>query len=264
MIPVDTSNIYGLTLREAMRKWGDIQLRLYLRTQDAAVQAARIHVYYEKCIDAADDDIGTNARARAGLAVTEAEAILDLKARLEAGTLHVMAVPTRPVAGSDSVQIPGKWATDLEMDLDSNAIQFHDHRYVYVRVFPGPAPEARPSLAQTTSNLVAPNEAAQVAALTDEVILELLEEHARRVIASPGAKLIAPGKVSLLPIIRRKLIARGEDRSLLETKEAESKLLASWIESKVEHHHTPSAKTIAKVLSSDYWQAKARSTRAIE
>ena len=62
-----------------------------------------------------------------------------------------------------------------------------------------------------------------IAAMDDEAILELLEEHAKRVIAGPGAKLIAPGRVSFLPIIKRKMMHCAEHGELLPAKTDEAR-----------------------------------------
>ncbi|WP_431266967.1 hypothetical protein [Dankookia sp. P2] len=56
-------------------------------------------------------------------------------------------------------------------------------------------------------------------------MLALLETHAERVIRSPDAKLIAPGKISLMPLVRGKMRHRAEVEELLPTLKEESAAL---------------------------------------
>ncbi|WP_431285591.1 hypothetical protein ACQW02_12645 [Humitalea sp. 24SJ18S-53] len=99
--------------------------------------------------------------------------------------------------------------------------------------------------------------------LSDDEVLVLLENHAMRVIHG-DAKLMPPGKISLMPIVAGKLRHRAEANALLDTLAAESLWLTTWIESKIQLHQTPSQGTISKVLGSEYKALKARSNAAIQ
>ncbi len=87
----------------------------------------------------------------------------------------------------------------------------------------------------------------------------MLEDHARRVVEGPDAKLIAPGKISLMPIIKRKMLYRAEQGETRETLAAECRELADWIATKVPSHQVPAADTIENVLRNDYRPLKPRS-----
>jgi hypothetical protein len=125
-------------------------------------------------------------------------------------------------------------------------------------------PAAAPDPAMVAAGLSrAEITAANVRDLTDNEVLVLLEDHARRVIEGPDAPLIAPGKISLLPIIRGKMQHRAERGELLPTLSAESRWLADWIASKLAWHQLPTSLTIGRALGGEYAVLKTRSNAAI-
>ena len=184
-------------------------------------------------------------------------------------------VPAAAPGSSDPVIISHVQASDIKFNWFDSTLTLNGQKHLMVRVFRTPPPAPKPSeiLNQPTppSRPFLNNDAGQfvlepkdVTRLSDDTILALLEEHARRVVGTPDAKLISPGKVSLLPIILRKMTHRAERGELLPRIVDEGEYLAQWIASKIDHHHPPSAGTITKTLGKNYAVLKARSTAATQ
>jgi hypothetical protein len=187
----------------------------------------------------------------------------DLARRLEDAELFLTGVKLRPELTTEPQPIPGAWAADFNFDFHASVVVIRNMRFGSVTVS-----RTRPAAAPGPTTVAAGLSRAEITAnnardLTDDEVLVLLEDHARRVIEGPDAPLIAPGKISLLPIIRGKMQHRAERGELLPTLSAESRWLADWIASKLTWHHLPTSKTIGKVLSSDYGVLKTRSNAAI-
>ena len=66
-----------------------------------------------------------------------------------------------------------------------------------------------------------------------------------------------------MPLARGKMRHRADQRELLPTLTAESKWLNAWIAGKVTLLSVPSAKTIGKVLGTEYSILMARSKAAL-
>lgn len=203
----------------------------------------------------------------------------DLRQRVERGELFLEGVRLAPERSTVPEEISNSWAADLEFDLDRNTIRLGHERFGAVTVSTRPSPwqpvlergASAPGAIAGTNPFASPApppghqiRPADVPSFSDKLILALLEEHGRRVVGSPDAKLISPGKVSLLPIVARKLRHRAAAGELAPTLAAEGKVLAEWIASKVEHLQVPTAATITKVLGGTYWAEKARSNAAIQ
>ena len=92
----------------------------------------------------------------------------------------------------------------------------------------------------------------KVEELTTDQITELIEEHARRVVAEPNATLMPPGKVSLIPLLRMKMRDRAARKEIDPNLGAEASWLAAWIAGKAKHWDTPKAGTIEKSLRRAY------------
>ena len=187
-------------------------------------------------------------------------ALLDLRSRVERGELRVSGVQTLPALQVNRAIIPGQWAMDYRIDPLTSVIVLNDRRYVNVLLEVGdpaakPADQPAPAL-QLDLN--------RIPELDADTVLALLEEHARRVINGPDAKLIAPGKVSLLPLVAGMLRHRAARGELLPTVTDEADYLASWIKSKAAHYQVPTSSTIAKVLGREYAALKPRSNAAIQ
>lgn len=189
--------------------------------------------------------------------------LLDFREKVERGQVHLRGVQMKPERHLADSPIPGLWAADFNFDVLAGTVEAGEYRWVRVTVAPGPpddiATVTEGGLITSTTHRVD-----QVAELDDDVILELLEEYARRVIARTDIMMMPPGKISLMPIIRGKMRHRAERHELLTTLKEESEWLAYWVSAKVELHQTPTAATIKKVLGSEYRQLLARSKAAIQ
>lgn len=191
----------------------------------------------------------------------------DLKRRFGRKEVYLQGVQTRPELRTVHESIPSTWAPDVHFCPQEGTLTVDKYRYISVICSLDPpepvatVPEPAPLLQTLTNRPLGP---ADIPALDDETILALLEEHARRAIAGPDAKLIAPGKISLIPIIKRKMEDRAAHRELLPKLADEAEVLFDWICSKVEHYAVPSASTIAKVLGKTYAVLLARSKAATQ
>jgi hypothetical protein len=186
----------------------------------------------------------------------------DFIRRMEDGEFYLTGVQQAPELMTSEQPIPGVWASACQFDFKSSVITVNGMRFGSVtasRTTPAPTPRLGPE--QGVPNTAPPSivTAEMVSSLSDEVILELLEQHADRVLRSPDAQLIEPGRISLLPIIKRKLLMRAEQGDTRETWKAEAQWLASWIESKVRSHHVPVASTIERSLRGYYSPPNRRS-----
>jgi len=195
----------------------------------------------------------------------------DFRARTVRGAFYLEGVQIAPEPTTRRQVIPSPWIAECDFDLLAGAVVFGSRKFAAVKVWPGSEPADDQAAAESTtpvqgtSTPTIPEITAQtVRQLTDEEILLLLEEHARRVIEGPNAKLIAPGKISLMPIVAGKMRRRAEQGELLPKISEESLWLAKWIASKVALHQVPTAGTIGKVLAAEYAVLKTRSSAAIQ
>ena len=186
--------------------------------------------------------------------------------------IYLFGVQMAPTLETERRPIPQAWASDAKFDIPRGTIEVVGRRYVSVRAsrIPPPVDMSQETAAAALVGREAgparrqPITQDTIVALSDDEILLLLEEHAKRVINSPDAKLVEPGKISLIPIVRRKMVDRATRGELLPSLAAEALFLARWIAGKVEHFSTPSEGTISKVLGKDYLIEKARSKAAIQ
>lgn len=270
-------------LRDALLTWCDASLIEALRREEARF-SEREHAALGLPLlsePAAMRQTGRDDWMSGGLTDTVlrrawARLLDDLRQRVERGELFLEGVRLAPERSTVPEEISNSWAADLEFDLDRNVIRLGQERFGAIAVSTRPSrwqPLVEPAASAGRAASVRSAPAAgptqeirpeDVPAFSDELILALLEEHGRRVVGSPDAKLISPGKVSLLPIVARKLRHRAAAGELAPTLAAEGEVLAEWIASKVEHFQVPTAKTITKVLGGTYWAEKARSNDAIQ
>jgi hypothetical protein len=157
--------------------------------------------------------------------------------------------------------IRGAFASEFGFNFHENTVRFKGRRYVNVTLSQTPSPWAPFEIgsAAPTRILTAIN----AEDLTTDQIVGVIEEHARRVIQDPEAKLMPPGKVSLIPLVRMKMQDRARRSELQSTLNGEAAWLAAWIAGKAEHWDTPKAKTIARSLGATYAMLKARSNAGI-
>jgi hypothetical protein len=259
-----------IPLRAALLRWSDPVLIEAVRQAEAPFASDRLMAH--GCFDlgggasrtSSDDDEDDDEHVWRKLNAAWERLRQDFRDRIQRGEIHLQGVQTAPERQSHPAPLNGLWAAEFSFDFPAGRIAvggIHTLRYTAVvasrRPFtssdavPQPS-EAAPSITPET-----------VASLDDETILALVEEYARRVIASPDVKLM-PVKISFLPIVSGKMRHRAEHDELLPTLKAESVALEDWIASKVVLHQVPTAATIRKVLSGEYRQLKARSKAAIE
>ena len=183
----------------------------------------------------------------------------DFLRRVERGELYLEGVLSIDDANAQPEAIPNFWAAELTIDTIRNAVTRGERRYLAVTVSRRPSPWA--PLEGRTEPVAAPRTAitsASVRELSDDEVLLLLEDHARRVVED-NADLIAPAKISLMPIIRRRMEYRAANGGLASSLAAECRVLADWIGDKVRSHQTPTANSIENSLRKDYAALKARS-----
>jgi len=185
----------------------------------------------------------------------------DMQTRVASGEIYLYGVQTNPTLATDYQRIPATWAFDLQIDVKARSVVAHDHRWTAVECSLDALDFGTEAARQEARTTLTPE---NVGELSDDTILSLLEEHAERVVKGPDARLIAPGKVSLLPIVKRKMEYRATQGILLPKIADEAEVLADWIASKVKAHPVPTASTIAKMLGKKYAALKARSTAAIQ
>ena len=193
--------------------------------------------------------------------LTEAwkELLLDFIKRLERREFRLTGVQTTPTLEEQRKEIPGQWAVEFKIDAQRDVIQHRKARYVMVRVETAEAQPVVVAPAEPTKGRRPTITAENIRDLTDDEVLFLLEDHARRVTEGPDAKLIASSKISFMPIIHRRMRFRAASGELAISLAAEAKVLADWIASKVPSHQVPTEGTIKNSVRSEYARLKARS-----
>ena len=183
------------------------------------------------------------------------------RAQIETGALYLEGVEVTGTYDAEPQALRGAFASEYEFDFNRNVLRIGKKRYTAVTVSrtPGVWAGIEGSTIRPRHELTP----GDVPDLTDEFILALLEEHAKRVVKSEAPNMFPPGKISLMPIIRRKMRWRAEHRQLLSSITAEAGMLESWIKAALPSHQTPTAATIKKVMGPEYEALKTRSTGAI-
>ena len=184
----------------------------------------------------------------------------EFRRMMRAGELHLCGVQVKPELTTEPQSIPGAWASELRLDLINDAITLPRRKFASVRVSRAPIPlqSASPELGGATTP---PNWAFEtMGEWSDEQVLALFEEHVRRVVESEEARLSeAYSKLTLIPIIARKMRARFRERTNANAIEDETKFLAAWIRQKAPYKsfQFPMASTIEIKLRKDYQALKA-------
>jgi hypothetical protein len=189
----------------------------------------------------------------------------DLARRLEAGELFLTGVKLKPELTTEPQPIPGAWAADFAFDFPASVLMIRDMRFGSVTVSRNrPAAAAGPAVvaaglsrAEITAN--------NVRDLTDDEVLVLLEDHARRVVDNNEFKALDPGitKVSLMPLILRKMRARAAAGELMDSLAGEAAELETWVQEKAPSYQSPTAGAIANSLRNHYRRLTARSAAMI-
>lgn len=249
----------GWTLEEALRRWCPPQLVSDYDTISAAMMRAGVKPSFLYGLSGAaehsDPFIRDASRMNAEYERARNALHQDFRSRLIQGEMKLTGVQTKPGRCTTVATIPGSWAADFNFDFASGTIRCAEYRWVAVTASLGsPAAQGAEQAPQLPEPVII--WADQVATLDDETVLALLEEHARRVVESPDARLIAPGKISLMPIILRKMLHRAQTGATRGTLAAEASELAEWIATKVSSHQVPSAGAIENALRNDYRKLK--------
>ena len=184
----------------------------------------------------------------------------DLRSRLAGERLHLEVVLVKKEMNEAAQAIRGAFASEFQFNFRENTLRFKQQKFVSVTVSLTPSPWAPLEIGRVQPTITA--RSFKAADLTGDEIVELIEEHARRVIADPDAKLAAPGKVSLIPLIQMKMTERNRRKEMNDTLAGEAAWLAGWIASKTEHWDPPKAATIEKTLRITYATLKGRSSAA--
>ncbi len=183
----------------------------------------------------------------------------DFRAMVERGHLTMSGVQTSPEREATRGPIPSEWILDYRIDTAQNVVEVESFRWVSVKA--SRVQSTEPSTAHTatrTPDVTSILQKDGVRNMSDEDILTVLEEHARRVV-DDQTPLSPSAGVSLMPLIKRKLQHRAENGEMLPSIIGESEALERWIKDKAPSFHTPSAKPIENSIRSDYNRLKAQS-----
>jgi len=193
--------------------------------------------------------------------------VRDFRDRWVREDFYLRGVQAKPALTTKHRHIPGVWSGECKFDFQNNSLTIGELKFVAVAASRTAIEDAldigsaaaAPAISQPVPEIHSPPlvTAESVRSLTDEEVLTLLEDHARRVIERDAARLIAPGKISLMPIILRKMKQRYEQNETRETLAAEAAYLAEWIFSKVPSHQVPTAGSIKNAMRNNYRAPKA-------
>lgn len=265
-----------LSLREALERWCDPSLVEAVRAQERRKTAYemdqvshRIQLTPKTERERPSDTrwmVGPPDYTRLIIAWRELES--DLRQMISFGAIHLRGVQTRPQRRSDPEPIPSAWGGDAAFDFASSAVEFGEYRFTAVLCARHPF-EPVPRKEQVPLPLPAPDilpaviRPEDVPGLSDETILALLEEHARRVVEGPEVRLGASLTFSLMPLVQRKLRHRAVRGEMLMSLADETRWLADWIAEKAPSFHVPQAKPIENALRGDYNRLKAQANGMI-
>jgi hypothetical protein len=261
-----------LPLLDAMTQWCDPKLVARIHDEERKLIAYDLHPFSKpKLLHPSEWRQPTNQSWKVPtdyvfLTAAWDALITDFRRCMEQGKLFLEGVPSGDDPHAVSEQIPAMWASELRLDLAANVVSRGERRWLAVAVSkspPVPTRAERPhqsAIAESPGRRLSEEEMRK---LTDDEVLDFLEEHARRVVEN-DARMMAPGKISLIAIIKRKLEYRALHGLLEDTIAAEAAVLARWIADRLSSHHTPTAGTIKNVLRKDYAALKARSNGMIQ
>ncbi|MFT8247270.1 hypothetical protein [Roseomonas sp. BN140053] len=262
-----------LPLWDALVGWCSPQLLFEIRRHECYFSRDQLRAADHPTLGAAGDgraQLGPTEyqRMRTALGSFWWDLRRDLKRRIERGEVYVQGVQTRPDLRTEPEPIPSVWATDFDFDFEAGSLTVARYRFIAVTCSLKPPTQRALAPPIAEYRVGGPGRLAvlhpeDVAALEDDTILALLEEHARRVVDSPDAKLFPPGKISLLPLIRRKMLARAAAGETQPSLASEMTWLAEWIALKAPSHQVPTAATLENVLRNDYRALSARSNATI-
>jgi hypothetical protein len=277
--PVDDSEpgahapaVNRLPLLDAMTQWCDPKLVARIRDEERKLIAYELHQFPKpKLLQPSEWRQPTSQSWKVPtdyvfLTAAWDALMTDFRRCMEQGRLFLEGVPSGDDPHAVSEPIPAMWAAELRLDLAANVVSRGERRWLAVAVSKSPlapVPAERPHHSAIAESVGRSLSEEEMRKLTDDEVLDLLEEHARRVVEN-DARMMAPGKISLIPIVKRKLEYRAQHGLLEDTIAAEAAVLARWIADRLASHHTPTAGTIENVLRKDYAALRARSNGMIQ
>ena len=265
-------------LAEALTHWTNPSLVAAVRAEERKYTPFDVHGFYRladrRLQLSADDELrqpSPNAGwagppSMEGLVAAWRTLERDLRDRLVRGEFHLVGVRSAPMRETAHTPLPGLWAADFDFNFAFDRVKVGGDAWVAIVAVRGPEPAVPAAGAKGLATAVATAErmlptitAATVRELTDDEVVELLEDHARRVVERVDAKLLTATtiKVSMVPIILRKLEHRAAAGEMQSTLAAEATDLAAWIRSKVPSHQAPTAGALKNALRQDYKRLKA-------
>ena len=182
----------------------------------------------------------------------------DLRRRIEGGRMYVSGVQAKPERRRELEELPAAWAADFKFEFGLGAITVGEYRFTEIACSLEDRTATVPNMTIAPTANPAALRPEDVSDLSDEMIVTLLEEHARRVVECPDAKLSAAAQASLMPLIKRKLLHRAKQNEVFPSLAEEMSWLADWIAEKAPSFHVPQAKSIGNILRSDYNRVRAQ------
>lgn len=144
----------------------------------------------------------------------------DFRRRIEQAEIYLEGALSTPDGATQAQAIPNAWAAELKFDFRRNTVSRGDQRYLAITVSKTPSSWA-PVEQQTEefARRLPPLDDRTVRELTDEEILLLLEEHARRVVEG-GSEMMTPGhrrglRLSRWPTTIRSVSARSQAKGAI-------------------------------------------------
>lgn len=257
-----------LTLLEALNKWCDpeailgvVRAEMLFSDGELRTLSAPILITSELRGDGRSRLLPQTGDRFTDLRIAWADLIRDFKHRIEHEEMYLDGLEPTKDMGNEREALRGALATDFDFDFLDNTVTYRGRRFLAVTASRTPSAWAPLEIGLPTRRVDArPYKASD---LTDEQILELLEEHAKRVLAGPDAKLIAPGRISLMPLVAGKMRDRAAAGEMANKISHEAEWLAKWVKSKVTLHQVPSASAIERSLGKAYTGLKAASKAGI-
>ncbi len=185
----------------------------------------------------------------------------DFKERLKARELFIRAVPITNLVPAESISIPVAWVPVLRVSVAEEVIGVGDQLYgdILVSDHPWPAPR----FAGTDADPPPAVTLVDVPALSDEMVLMLLEEHAERVVRN-DSRMMDPRRISLTPIILRKLEHRAQRGEMLDGVHVEAQALHAWVKARLVSFQVPSPLSIENGIRAAYRHLNPRSKPIIK
>ena len=147
----------------------------------------------------------------------------------------------------------------MAFDVVRNTIKVNAYRFGSITISTRPSPWQE--LLDAPTAPLRSIRVEDVQGLDSDVIVALINEHARRVVAKHGSEL--PGKISPGGIVLLKLQERAKEGPLLPTLAAEVEFLATWISQVAPSYHLPSPNRVARLIGPKYAELRPRSNAAI-